>query len=156
MSPPFVTSRPASPRSSPRILTTNVATDRAVYGFAMARRITEVRAASSAAVYPAFWAVQDDALPLDLNDGRMTEKPPTPGRNDGAKSPAELWRRRAGVHTISFRLTNPYGPLDTLDEAEAHVATAFVMPRSGRRARVRDPRRSRTPSGISYSPAISP
>ena len=40
---------------------------------------------------------------------------------------AELWHRRAGVNSTDLGLTNPYGPYDTLDEAEAHVATAFVI-----------------------------
>ena len=31
------------------------------------------------------------------------------------------------MNSVTLRLTNPYGPYDTLDEAEAHVATAFVI-----------------------------
>lgn len=109
------------------ILSTNLNLTNLVYQFAMARGITEVRVASSAAVYPADWTVQDDALPLDLNAW------PHPGEAAYAWSKrwgeiaAHLWHNRAGVHTISLRLTNPYGLFDTQDEAEAHVATAFVI-----------------------------
>ncbi|MBN8889706.1 MAG: hypothetical protein BGP12_00920 [Rhodospirillales bacterium 70-18] len=111
----------------PAILAANTALTNAIYAFALARGITEIRAASSVAVYPASAALQDDALPLDLNDW------PHPGEAAYAWSKrwgevaADLWHRRAGVNTISLRLTNPYGPYDTLDEAQAHVATAFVI-----------------------------
>lgn len=110
-----------------RILGTNVALTDAVYDFAMARGITEIRAASSSAVYPASWDVQDDAVPLDLNAWPHDGEAAYAWSKRWGEITAELWRRRAGIHTISFRLTNPYGPFDTLDEAEAHVATAFVI-----------------------------
>ena len=109
------------------ILAANQRITEAVYGLALQRGIAEVRAASSSAVYPASWDLLDDARPLDLNDW------PHPGEAAYAWSKrwgeiaAELWRRRAGINTISLRLTNPYGPHDTLDEEEAHVATAFVL-----------------------------
>jgi nucleoside-diphosphate-sugar epimerase len=109
------------------ILQANLAISDLVYRFALARGITELRCASSVAVYPAEWAILDDSKPLDLNGW------PHPGEAAYAWSKrwgeiaAELWHRRAGLNTVSFRLTNPYGPYDTLDEAEAHVATAFVI-----------------------------
>jgi len=109
------------------ILAANQRITEAVYGFALERGIAEVRTASSSAVYPASWDLLDDARPLDLNHW------PHPGEAAYAWSrrwgeiSAELWRRSAGIHTISLRLTNPYGAYDTLDEAEAHVATAFVL-----------------------------
>lgn len=111
----------------PAALRTNLGLTDTVYAFAAARGITEVRAASSSAVYPANWAVQDDAPALDLN------APPHAGEAMYAWSKrfgeiaAELWRARSGISTISFRITNPYGPHDTFDEAEAHVATAFAL-----------------------------
>ncbi len=40
---------------------------------------------------------------------------------------AHLFARRCGIHTVSFRLTNPYGPYDSLDEKKAHVVPAFVI-----------------------------
>jgi nucleoside-diphosphate-sugar epimerase len=109
------------------ILATNQRITELVYRLALDRGIAEVRAASSSAVYPASWDLLDDARALDLNDW------PHPGEAAYAWSKrwgeisAELWRRRAGINTISLRLTNPYGPHDTLDEEEAHVATAFVL-----------------------------
>jgi nucleoside-diphosphate-sugar epimerase len=109
------------------IVDANVALTNLVYRFAMQRGITELRVASSSAVYPAEWSLLDDDRPLDLN------RPPHPGEAAYAWSKrwgeiaADLWRHRAGINTISFRLTNPYGPFDTLDEQEAHVATAFVI-----------------------------
>ena len=109
------------------ILPANQRITEAVYRLALDRGIAEVRTASSSAVYPASWDLLDDARALDLNDW------PHPGEAAYAWSrrwgeiSAELWRRQAGINTVSLRLTNPYGPYDTLDEAEAHVATAFVL-----------------------------
>jgi len=113
------------------ILSANLAMTEQVYRFAMARGITEVRAASSSAVYPASWAMQDDARPLDLNDWPHDGEAAYAWSKRWGEITGELWRRRAGIHTISFRLTNPYGPHDTLDEDEAHVATAFVIRAAG-------------------------
>lgn len=114
-------------REQAEILSANVALTDAVYRFALERGITEVRAASSAAVYPADWAVQDDALPLDLNAWPHAGEAAYAWSKRWGEIAAELWHRRAGVNTISLRLTNPYGAFDTLDGTEAHVATAFVI-----------------------------
>ena len=110
-----------------KILAANMAVTEAVYRFAMARGITEVRNASSAAVYPADWAVLDDTRALDLNAWPHAGEAAYGWSKRWAEIAGELWSRRAGISTISLRLTNPYGPHDTLDEAEAHVATAFVI-----------------------------
>ncbi len=109
------------------ILSANVNLTDAVYGFALDRGISEVRAASSAAVYPAEWAVQSDAIPLDLNAWPHLGEAAYAWSKRWAEITAELWHRRAGISTVSLRLTNPYGAFDTLDEAEAHVATAFII-----------------------------
>jgi nucleoside-diphosphate-sugar epimerase len=111
----------------PDILATNTALTDAVYRFALARGITEVRAASSSAVYPADWPVLDDGRPLDLNGWPHDGEAAYAWSKRWGEIVATLWHRRSGVNTISLRLTNPYGPFDTLDEAEAHVATAFVI-----------------------------
>ena len=58
----YVASRFADQQAS--ILSTNLGLTDAVYRFALDRGITELRVASSAAVYPADWAVQDDALAI--------------------------------------------------------------------------------------------
>jgi nucleoside-diphosphate-sugar epimerase len=116
------------------ITAANLALTQAVYAFAEQRGIKEVRCASSAAVYPAEWALLDDRVPLDLNGW------PHPGEASYAWSKrwgeiaAELWHRRCSINTISFRLTNPFGPHDTTDAGEAHVATAFVIRALGRAA----------------------
>jgi nucleoside-diphosphate-sugar epimerase len=109
------------------ILQANLGLTDLVYRFALARGITELRVASSSAVYPADWAVLDDAAPFDLNGWPHASEAAYAWSKRWGEIVAELWHRRAGLNTISFRLTNPYGPHDTLDEAEAHVATAFVI-----------------------------
>jgi nucleoside-diphosphate-sugar epimerase len=109
------------------IVATNMALTNALHGFALARGITEIRAASSSAVYPARWTLLDDARPLDFNDWPHEGEAAYAWSKRWGELAAELWRRRAGIHTISFRLTNPYGKYDTLDEDDAHVATAFVI-----------------------------
>lgn len=109
------------------ILSTNIGLTDSVYRFAMNRGFTEVRAASSSAVYPADWAVQDDAMPLDLNAWPHAGEAAYAWSKRWGEIAAELWHRRAGVNTISLRLTNPYGPYDTVSETEAHVATAFII-----------------------------
>ena len=109
------------------ILSANLALTDAAYGFALARGITEVRLASSVAVYPAEWAVQDDAIPLDLNAWPHAGEAAYAWSKRWAEIAAELWQRRAGINSISLRLSNPYGAFDMLDEAEAHVATAFIL-----------------------------
>jgi nucleoside-diphosphate-sugar epimerase len=109
------------------ILAANLALTELVYRLARERRIREVRTASSAAVYPAEWTVQDDARPLDLNAWPHDGEAAYAWSKRWGEIAAELWHRRAGINTISFRLTNPYGPFDTLDAAEAHVATAFAI-----------------------------
>jgi nucleoside-diphosphate-sugar epimerase len=114
-------------RQQEEILAVNQRIAERVYRFALERGISEVRAASSSAVYPASWEVLDDARALDLNDWPHAGEAAYAWSKRWGEIVAELWRRQAGVHTISLRLTNPYGPYDTCDEAEAHVATAFVL-----------------------------
>lgn len=109
------------------ILQANLCLTDLVYRFALARRVTELRCASSVAVYPAERAVLDDGTPFDLNGWPHAGEAAYAWSKRWGEIAAELWHRRAGLNTISFRLTNPYGPHDTLDEAEAHVATAFVI-----------------------------
>ena len=114
-------------RQQAEILAVNTALTQAVYDFALARGITEVRVASSSAVYPASWAVLDDTRTLDLNDWPHDGEAAYAWSKRWGEITAELWHRRAGISTISLRLTNPYGPHDTLDEDEGHVATAFII-----------------------------
>jgi len=114
-------------REQAEILSVNTALTDLVYRLALSRGVSEIRAASSAAVYPAGWAVQDDTRALDLNDWPHDGEAAYAWSKRWGEITAELWHRRAGVNTVSIRLTNPYGPYDTLDESEAHVATAFAI-----------------------------
>jgi nucleoside-diphosphate-sugar epimerase len=109
------------------ILRTNMGLTDLVYRFALARGIKELRCASSVAVYPAEWALLDDGAPLDLNGWPHAGEAAYAWSKRWGEIAAELWHRRLGLNTISFRLTNPYGWHDTLNETEAHVATAFVI-----------------------------
>jgi nucleoside-diphosphate-sugar epimerase len=109
------------------IVAANLSLADVVYRFALQRGISEVRIASSSAVYPAVSPVLDDTVPIDLNLWPHEGEAAYAWSKRWGEIAAELWRRRAGVNTISFRLTNPYGAFDTLDESEAHVATAFVI-----------------------------
>ena len=109
------------------IVAANLSLTDVVYRFALQRGISEVRIASSSAVYPAVSPVLDDTMPIDLNLWPHEGEAAYAWSKRWGEIVAELWRRRAGVNTISFRLTNPYGAFDTLDESEAHVATAFVI-----------------------------
>jgi nucleoside-diphosphate-sugar epimerase len=113
------------------IVSTNVDLTNRVYRFALARGIRELRVASSSAVYPAAWPVLDDGAPIDLNLWPHDGEAPYAWSKRWGELAAGLWHRRAGVNTISFRLTNPYGPYDTLNESEAHVATAFAIRATG-------------------------
>jgi nucleoside-diphosphate-sugar epimerase len=109
------------------ILAANLSLTDLVYRFALQRSISELRVASSSAVYPAAAPVLDDAVPLDLNLWPHEAEAAYAWSKRWGEIAAELWRRRAGIDTVSFRLTNPYGAFDTLDADEAHVATAFVI-----------------------------
>jgi nucleoside-diphosphate-sugar epimerase len=109
------------------IVAANLSLTDVVYRFALQRGIAEVRAASSSAVYPAVCPVLDDAVPVDLNLRPHDGEAAYAWSKRWGEIAGDLWRRRAGINTISFRLTNPNGAVDTIDETEAHVATAFVI-----------------------------
>lgn len=109
------------------LLTGNAEITNRLYRFCLTKGIREVRAASSVAVYPAACDPLDDAAPVDLN------APPNPNEAFYAWSKrwgevvGDLHAERYGIHTISFRLSNPYGPHDSTDPRKAHVLPAFVM-----------------------------
>lgn len=98
-----------------------------VFHFCSERGIREMRMASSVAVYPAALDVMDDAVPVDLN------APPHAGEACYAWSKrwaeilAGLYAAGFGLDTVTFRLSNPYGPYDSTDPTKAHVAPAFVL-----------------------------
>lgn len=109
------------------LLTGNADIANRVYRFCLTHGIREVRAASSVAVYPAGLDRLDDTVPVDLN------APPNPNEafyawsKRWAEVVAALHAERYGVHTLSFRLSNPYGPHDSTEPRKAHVLPAFVM-----------------------------
>jgi len=109
------------------ILDRNVRIANAVYAFCVARKISEVRLASSVAVYPADWPVLTDEKSVDLNDWPHAGEAAYAWSKRWAEICAEVHRRQYGINTLIFRLSNPYGPYDSTDPAAAHVAPAFVM-----------------------------
>ena len=109
------------------ILTRNVEITDRIYAFCALRGIKEVRLASSAAVYPASWQSLDDARPLDLNDAPHAGEAMYAWSKRWAEIAAGLYAQKYGIATISFRISNPYGPYDSTDPARAHVAAAFLM-----------------------------
>ena len=109
------------------ILQRNVEIANTVYGFCVARKISEVRLASSVAVYPASAALLSDEQPIDLNDWPHAGEAAYAWSKRWAEISAEVHRRQYGIDTLTFRLSNPYGRYDTTDPAAAHVASAFVM-----------------------------
>ncbi len=110
-----------------KILNDNVAITNAVYGFAAERSISEVRQASSSAVYPSFFEVLDDERPFTWNDWPHEGEAAYAWSKRWGEIIAEHYRRNCAIHTLSFRLSNPYGPFDTTDINAAHVATAFAI-----------------------------
>lgn len=109
------------------ILDVNTRITTGFYHFCAERGIREVRLASSSAVYPAAWDLLDDERAIDFN------LPPHVGEAGYAWSKrfaeicADLHHALYGINTLTFRLTNPYGPFDSLNPDHSHVASAFVM-----------------------------
>ena len=114
-------------RAQSEILLANSELVETLYYFCLERGLTEVRAASSVAVYPAGLDRLDDAEPVDLN------RLPNPNETfyGWSKRWGELLARlhadKYGISTLSFRISNVYGPLDSTDMSNAHVLPSFVM-----------------------------
>jgi nucleoside-diphosphate-sugar epimerase len=109
------------------ILTANTAIVSAVYRFCLERGLRELRAASSVAVYPASLSVMNDAVPVDLNILPNPNEAFYGWSKRWAEVLADLHRDRYGISTVSFRLSNPFGPHDSTDLAHAHVLPAFLI-----------------------------
>jgi UDP-glucose 4-epimerase len=109
------------------ILLRNVEILGRVYDFCVRKGINELRLASSIAVYPADEMSFDDAVPVDLN------REPHPSELMYAWSKrigeiySRLFERNYPLNTVTFRLTNPFGPHDSLDPVKAHVVPAFII-----------------------------
>ncbi len=109
------------------LLRINSALATQAYDFCIAHGITEVRAASSIAVYGANLRHLDDSRPLDLNAPPHASELMYGWSKRFGEVAAALYRDKYGIHTQSFRLSNPYGPFDETDESRAHVAPAFII-----------------------------
>lgn len=109
------------------ILVRNVELAGQVYELCARQGITEIRSASSIAVYPAAETEFDDGAPLDLNgephDGELMYA----WSKRIGEIYARLFARKYAINSIAFRLTNPFGPHDSLDEEKAHVIPAFII-----------------------------
>ena len=109
------------------ILRNNARMVEEVYHFCAQRRIGEVRLASSMAVYGADLLVLDDAIPIDMNSRPHPNETMYAWSKRWSEVLSDLYFEKFGIHTIAFRLSNPYGPYDSLDLTKAHVAAAFVI-----------------------------
>ncbi len=113
--------------AQPEILVRNVEIAGQVYELCAKKGITEIRTASSIAVYPAAETEFDDSAPLDLNGDPHDGELMYAWSKRIGEIYAGLFARQYGINTIAFRLTNPFGPHDSLDEAKAHVIPAFII-----------------------------
>jgi nucleoside-diphosphate-sugar epimerase len=98
-----------------------------IYEFCAAKNICEVRRASSVAVYPAGTDILDDGLPLDLPENPHDGEFMYAWSKRIGEIYADSFRRKLGINTLNFRLTNPYGPYDSIDEVKSHVVPAFIL-----------------------------
>jgi nucleoside-diphosphate-sugar epimerase len=109
------------------LLKHNSALCMAAYDFCLRHGITEMRAASSIAVYGQDEAVLDDSTPLNLNAMPYASEAMYGWGKRMGEIAAALHRDKYGLHTISFRLSNPYGPQDETSADKAHVVPAFII-----------------------------
>ena len=114
-------------RQQPQIFARNVEITSRVYEFCARCGITEVRLASSSGVYPADVPSGDDAIPLDLAQEPQHGELLYAWSKRIAEVTARLFAASHGIHTIAFRLTNPYGPRDGLDAEAVHVVPALII-----------------------------
>ncbi len=97
------------------------------YEFCLANNIKEMRAASSIAVYGESEKLLRDDEPIDMNEWPHDSEAMYGWSKRFGEIAAELHRNKYGINTISFRLSNPYGPLDETDDTKAHVIPAFII-----------------------------
>ncbi len=113
--------------SQSEILVRNVDLTTTIYHFCVQRGITEVRMASSVAVYPEGLSVLDDSVPVDLNKMPNRSEAFYAWSKRWAEICARVYREQYGVNTLTFRISNPYGPYDSTDVNRAHVLPTFIM-----------------------------
>ena len=90
------------------ILVRNVEIAGQVYELCARRGITEIRSASSIAVYPAAETEFDDGSPLDLNSEPHESEQMYAWSKRIGEIYAGLFARKYDINTIAFRLTNPF------------------------------------------------
>jgi nucleoside-diphosphate-sugar epimerase len=109
------------------ILLRNVEIAGVVYDFCSQNGISEVRSASSVAVYPTGADNCDDAVPLDLNHDPHSRELLYGWSKRIGEIYGHLFAAKSSINTVAFRVTNPYGPFDSTEENKAHVVPAFVI-----------------------------
>jgi nucleoside-diphosphate-sugar epimerase len=109
------------------VLLENVAILGRVLDFCVRAGIGELRLASSIGVYGRKARLLDDALPLDLADDPFDSELMYGWSKRIAETWIRLYRRKYGLNTIAFRLSNPYGPHDSVDAQRAHVVPALII-----------------------------
>ena len=109
------------------ILQRNATIAAQVFDFCVRHEIKELRMASSIAVYDGQATDLDDAKPLDLGHDPADSELMYGWSKRWAEICAGLYRQKYDIHTIAFRLSNPYGPFDSLVEEKAHVMPAFII-----------------------------
>jgi len=98
-----------------------------VYEFCATNNIREIRRASSVAVYSADTDTLDDGSPLDLSENPHDGELMYAWSKRIGETYADAFRQKLGINTLNFRLTNPYGPYDSVDEVKSHVVPAFIL-----------------------------
>ncbi len=109
------------------IILRNTEITQKVYDFCVQKGVNEVRSAGSSAVYAADETNFDDGIPVDLNSDPQDSELMYGWSKRFAEIYARLFKTKCGINTITFRLTNPYGPYDSLYEHKAHVIPSFVI-----------------------------
>lgn len=109
------------------VLLENVAILGKVLDFCVRAGISELRLASSIGVYGRNSRLLDDGLPLDLVDDPYDSELMYGWSKRIAETYSRLYRRKYGLNTVAFRLSNPYGPCDAVDAARAHVVPALIV-----------------------------
>jgi len=92
----------------------------------LAKGITEVRQFSSLAVYPEGSPGYDD-ISVDLNSPPREREELYGWSKRLTELYARLFFEEHGINTITFRLSNPYGPYDSLDVENSHVIPSLIM-----------------------------
>lgn len=113
--------------SQSEILVANARLYEEFFHFCATRGISEVRLASSMAVYDSSLPVLDDAVPVDLNSPLHPREAFYGWSKRWSEILSNLYAEKYGINTIIFRLSNPYGPHDSTDVRKAHVLPAFVL-----------------------------